>query len=208
MTVRLCALCALIEKTKSFIDVGCDHGYVVKYVSDNKLAASITACDISAPSLDKARALLGENCGVRFVCADGKHAASGHETVLISGMGGIEIVEIIGGCNPKTFILSPQSHARDVRKTLLEKNYSIEFDRVVYDGKYYDVIKATLGGGTDMLKGASASRLEYGMFLNVKNDALVNKLRSLEKAVASYPPTAANLQKLENIKEALSWQLR
>ena len=59
-----------------------------------------------------------------------------------------------------------------------------------------------------MLKGASASRLEYGMFLNVKNDALVNKLRSLEKAVASYPPTAANLQKLENIKEALSWQLR
>ncbi len=208
MTGRLGAVCALIEKTQSFIDVGCDHGYTVQYVLNNNLAEKITACDISAPSLAKAKALLGENCGVKFVCADGKIAAKGHDTVLISGMGGIEISSIIKCCSPKTFILSPQSHVREVRKTLLENDYRITFDKAMRDGKYYDVIKATFGGGKEMLENASEPRLEYGMFLDEKNDALISKLVALKKAVESYPPTAENLRKLEIIEEALSWQLR
>lgn len=209
MTARLAALCALIDKTPSFIDVGCDHGFVVQYVYAHRLADTITACDISAPSLDKAKKLLGEDGGVRFVCADGAVAAAGHDTVLVSGMGGKEILSVMRGCAPRTFILSPQSHVREVREELLRRDYDIVFDRVVRCGKkFYDCIKATRGGGNARLAQAKAVQLAYGMFLHEKNDALLEKLHTLEKAFASYPPTEENERTRAEIKEAIQWQLR
>lgn len=209
MTGRLGEICSLIDYTDSFIDVGCDHGYVVKYVSDNALAGRITACDISKPSLFKAERLLRGYSGIDFVCADGASVAAGHSTVLISGMGGLEITNIILCCRPQTFIVSPQSHVREVRLTLLERDYNIVYDRVISDGKkYYDVIKAAYGGGKDRLRDIKELELKFGMFLGVKNDALLRRLESMLKAVKTYPATEENKTKEQEIKEAIKCQLR
>lgn len=209
MTERLRYLCSLIDRTDSFIDVGCDHGYVVKYVSDNKLADRITACDISLPSLDKARKLL---CGVEnidFVHADGKTAARGHDTVLVSGMGGKEIISVMCGCAPRKFIVSPQSHAREVRKELLSRDYKIVDDKLIKDGgKYYDVIKAVKGGGIKQLEKTKTVQLAFGMFLSEYNEVLAERLNGLYDTVLAYPPTAENRLKADEIKEAILWQLR
>lgn len=208
MTLRLKTICSLITRTASFIDVGCDHGYVVKYVADNGLAESIAACDISEPSLDKARALLGKDCGVRFYCGDGADCARGYDTVLISGMGGLETVHIIRGCTPNVFILSPQSHVYEVRKTLLIRDYKIVEDKVIYDGKYYDVIKAKLGGGTNQLDSADELQLKYGMNLRQKNEDLKNRLEAMLASVTKFPQTEENACKRKEIEEALLWQSR
>lgn len=209
MTARLTALCALIERTQSFIDVGCDHGYAVEYVVKHRLAKQVTACDISAPSLEKAKRRLGENSGVTFVCADGATAADGYETVLVGGMGGLEILSICAGCSPRVFILSPQSHVCDVRKYLLERDYDIVYDRVIKDGKkFYDILKATRGGGLARLAHTQNIQLTYGMFIQEHNDALVEKLRNLQTAIQSYPRTDENVRKSEEIKETLAWQQR
>ena len=206
MSIRLNSLCALIEKTDSFIDVGCDHGYAVEFVCKNKLADKITACDISQPSLNKAKKLLEGYDGVNYVCADGSVAAAGHSTVLISGMGGLEIVKIIGGCSPQVFILSPQSHAYEVRRTLLERDYRIVYDRVIFDGKYYDIIKAERGGGLKQSKSVTPVMLNYGIYVGEHNPALCDKLNCLLNAVNAYPKTPQNELKSELIKEALRCQ--
>lgn len=205
MSIRLNALCALIEYTDSFIDVGCDHGYAVEYVCKNKLADKITACDISQPSLNKAKKLL-EGYNVNYVCADGAVAAAGHSTVLVSGMGGLEIVKIIKGCSPQTFILSPQSHACEVRQTLLERDYCIVYDKVISDGKYYDIIQAERGGGLKQSKYVTPVMLNYGIYVSEHNDALCDKLTDLLSTVSQYPENPQNKQKIQLIKEALRCQ--
>ena len=209
MTARLKALCALIDPCESFIDVGCDHGYVVQFVWERQIAPRITACDISRPSLEKARKRLGECANVTFVCDDGARAAAGHHTVMVAGLGGAEICSVMSGCSPQTFILSPQSQADAVRQALLTRDYAIVYDRVVQDGgKFYDVIKATRGGGHAQGAETSVLQLRFGMFLQEKNAALYEKLRAREKALRSYPSTEENARKLSEIEEAILWQLR
>lgn len=214
MTARLRALCALIERTQSFIDVGCDHGQVVRYVYEHGLADKITACDISAASLCKAKALLGATSAVSFVCADGFTAAAGHETVCIAGMGGRETVHILSGCDPRVCILSPQSEAREVRAELLRRGYGITFDRVIADGgKYYDILRAEKQkqDATDDVPAsdtAQAVRLRFGMFADKQNDALREKLLRLRAAYRTYPPTEENVRILQETEEALRWQQR
>lgn len=209
MTERLQRLCALIEPTESFIDVGCDHGYVAQYVADRKLAGRIAACDISAASLKKAERLIGRNAGVEFICADGRVAAQGYETVLIGGMGGRETVAILKGCTPNTAILSPQSQVSSVRDYLLHADYAVTDDAVLRDGrKYYDVIRAKRGGGKAQLAAAHPLQLQFGMFLHIRNDCLLRRLTEWRAALETYPPTRENIRKLQNVKEAISWQLR
>lgn len=205
MTERLKTICSLVGRTGSFIDVGCDHGYAVRYVWQHALADKITACDISAPSLAKARALLGEDSGVNFVCGDGAQAAQGYDTVLVSGLGGLEICSVIEHCEPEVFILSPHSHAYEVRKMLAAKDYRIVYDRVIRDGKFYDVIKAERGGA-DV---PDEIRCRYGTFaLTEKNDALVCKLGSELAARQKYPAREDNLHRIKEIEEVLEWQQR
>ncbi|MDE6399210.1 MAG: class I SAM-dependent methyltransferase, partial [Clostridiales bacterium] len=108
-----------------------------------------------------------------------------------------------------TFILSPQSHPELVRERLLERDYSIVYDRVAQDGgKFYDILQAKRGGGKEQLARTIPLQLAWGMFLQEKNEALRKKLRAREAALASYPPTQENLRKLRQVKEALLWQLR
>ena len=204
---RLSALCALIDSCESFIDVGCDHGQAVQFVVEHRLADRITACDISAPSLEKAKRLLGGSSGVTFVCADGAQVAEGHETVLISGMGGKEICAIMAACSPKTFVLSPQSHAYEVRAALNHRGYEIVHDEVIFDRKYYDIIKAVKTEATP--KRLSEAELLYGAFACThKNEALLSKLRRDLSKVQSFPKTQENEAKQRCITEVLSWQLR
>lgn len=202
---RLSALCDLVDPCESFIDVGCDHGYAVRYVCERRLAKRITACDISAPSLEKARRLLGEREGLTYVCADGAAVAEGHETVLISGMGGKEMCAVMAACSPDTFVLSPQSHAYDVRVALSASGYEIVHDEVIFDRKFYDVIKAVRGEP----KNLGESELQYGAFVRTKkNDALIEKLCRAQEKIRRFPQTAQNEAKRKTIEEVLLWQLR
>ena len=205
---RLTALCALIDPCESFIDVGCDHGQTVQYVCEHRLARRITACDISAPSLEKAKKLLGEAECVTFVCADGAAVAAGHETVFISGMGGREMCAVMAACRPQTFVLSPQSHAYEVRAALLAGGYEIVHDEVIFDRKYYDAVKAVRSENATPQRLGEAE-LFYGAFVRTKrNEALIAKLQRLLAQAERFPPTQENEAKKRRIREVLSWQLR
>ena len=208
MRERLRRICSLIEFTPSFIDIGCDHGLVVKYVLDNNLSSRVVACDISLDSLSKAKRLIGEDSRAEFVCGDGALINHGCDTVLISGLGGIEMLSIIESCFPKEYILSPQSHAYEVRKSLLCRDYDIVYDEVLFDGKFYDVIKAVRGGGLTRLEKTDEVRLEYGIYADRYNPALKEKAEKLLEMISHYPCSSENERKTVALKEVLKWQSR
>ena len=68
------------------------------------------------------------------------------EQVLIAGMGGEEILNILReGFLPPALVLQPMRHAPNapkVRAYLLENGYSIVRDFTFFDGKFYDVLRA------------------------------------------------------------------
>ncbi|MDU2202943.1 MAG: SAM-dependent methyltransferase, partial [Anaerococcus hydrogenalis] len=53
ITKRLENIANLVEKGKSVIDIGTDHGLVPLYLAKNNISKDILATDISAKSLKK-----------------------------------------------------------------------------------------------------------------------------------------------------------
>lgn len=146
---RIETLCALLKRTTTFADVGCDHGYCSEYMLKNGLCEFAILSDISKGSLQKATTLLREyvNAGkAKGVLGNGfVGVPKDTEEVLIAGMGGEEIVAILSheryGFMPQKFVFQPMLNPDKLRAYILENGGFIERDYTFRaDGKFYDVI--------------------------------------------------------------------
>lgn len=150
---RIAKICSYIEKSKTFADVGCDHGYCAQFAIEQGLCEKAYITDISAKSLAKAEKLLAKHIesGTCIpVCCDGLEGLEKDcEQVLIAGMGGEEILKILRqGFIPEKFIFQPMKNAPELRAFLIESGCKITADDIFYDGKYYFIIKGERVGGT------------------------------------------------------------
>ncbi len=145
---RIDTLCSFLKKTKSFADVGCDHGYCSEYVLKNGLCDNVIFSDVSKGSLAKAEKLLArytQEGRAKAVLGDGFYGVPNDtETVLIAGMGGSEIVSILSdkryGFIPNYFIFQPMHDAEKLRRYLIGEGACILRDYTFEDGKFYDII--------------------------------------------------------------------
>ena len=80
-------------------DVGCDHGYLSAYLLERCECLRVLACDVSAPSLQKAKDHMrakGYADRVRFDVGDGLAVVDGAmDAIVIAGMGGQLILRIV-----------------------------------------------------------------------------------------------------------------
>ena len=186
MNKRLEIIFSEIPACLSFADVGCDHGYIAKAVLDSGKCDDVVISDISAPSLNKAEKLLKRyiDCGkARAVVCDGLRLVPKRNTVLISGMGGEEIIKILSEAPFKTerLILSPMKNQDKVRAYLLENGYGITKDYTFCDQRFYHLIIAELGKNIEPY---TAVELEFGRD-NLKlrpTDFILYIKKELEKA--------------------------
>ncbi len=146
---RIEILCSLLSPAEVFADVGCDHGYCSEYMLKNSLCKKAILSDVSKGSLAKAEALLSayiEKGLAVPVLGDGFYGVPPEtDEVIIAGMGGREIVEILSdekyGFLPRTFVLQPMHDAEKVRRYLVGAGAYLERDFTFRDGKFYDVIR-------------------------------------------------------------------
>ena len=147
---RLEEIYSHIETLGVLADVGCDHGYLSKMVVDGKKASKIYSTDVSEKCLKKAEDLLKseiENGVVIPVCTDGLKGLSNIDQVVIAGMGGEEIVQILREYlkreTPKRIVLQPMKNTKKVRSYLLSFGLNLVKDYTFfYDRKFYDLIVA------------------------------------------------------------------
>lgn len=146
---RIEIICSYLKESKSFADVGCDHGYCSEYVLKNGLCKRVIFSDISAGSLKKAETLLAPyviNGMANGVVGDGFFGVpKDTEQVLIAGMGGFEICSILSderyGFLPETFVFQPMHDGEKLRRYILKNGGYIERDFTFFDGgKFYDLI--------------------------------------------------------------------
>ena len=123
---RLSAVAGLVRNGKRVADIGCDHGKLLEELfRQNKITYGF-ASDISAPSVNKAVELLTKNNrNFDYAVGDGlekieeKHSI---KQVVISGMGGLEIIKIMED-NPlklDKFVLCPHNNEIVLKNWLIK----------------------------------------------------------------------------------------
>ncbi len=163
-TKRLNTIFSELERCEKFADIGCDHGYCTEYMLKNNLCKSAVISDISAECLKKAQVLLSDyvKSGIlQSVCCNGlEKVPFDCDFVLIAGMGGEEIINILkNGYFPEKLLLQPMKNSSKLREFLLLNGYEIIADYTFCDEKFYDIVKAKKNG---YVSEYSLRELEFG----------------------------------------------
>lgn len=156
LSKRLQKIVDFVPKDTKVCDIGTDHGYIPVYLIKSHISKQVIATDISKGSLDKIIDLvekekLEDSIDMRL--GDGLDIISPHEveTLIIAGMGGILISEILEKDKDitrtiKNFIFQPMVGGEELRKYLTENNFQIVDEELIFeDGKYYEIIFAREG---------------------------------------------------------------
>lgn len=173
MTTRLETLSPRLAKIKRYVskrrvaDIGCDHGKLIDDLFASGLIDYAFVSDISEPSVQKAVVLLTKH-GYNFdyAVADGLQAIKPEhniEEVVISGMGGLEIIKILSNntTNISDFVLQPQNNEIALKKFLVSHGYNIIKDQIVKDRHmFYNVLKVIK---TNKKQHISAFYLQFGV---------------------------------------------
>ena len=151
---RLLAVAEAIPQCGSMVDCGCDHGYVSIYAMENGRAERITASDINRGPLENAEkeiAAAGLSDKIETRLTDGLCGIDRHDCVVIAGMGGETIEEIISKA-PWTkdsvhLILQPMTKPEILREYLYNEGFGIYREQIVREGVHmYSIISAKFSG--------------------------------------------------------------
>lgn len=142
---RLKAAAALCRRGVTVCDVGTDHALLACHLAMNG-AKEIIASDINDGPLEAARETVIRTGvkNVRVLKSDGLQNIDFADDVIICGMGGELIADIINGCRflseDTHFILQPMTKAEILRRRLYADGFEILEERTAYDGKRAYVI--------------------------------------------------------------------
>ncbi len=152
---RLEAVAALVKSGERIADIGTDHGYLPVFLCRTGKISNAIASDINVGPLNSCLEFvrqegLEEKIQVRL--SDGLEGFCEDEfdTVIIAGMGGELIADILAKCNylsKKHIILNPMTHPELARKFLFDNGFEIVHDLIVQDKKHhYSVFDAFYSG--------------------------------------------------------------
>ena len=132
---RISAIVSLTKGINTLLDIGCDHGLVIKEALDNNYIKQGIASDINVGPLNSAKTNL-KGYPVKFVLSDGfLNINDNYDGVVIAGMGAHLICNILKNA-PKdeniTYILQPNGRYEILRKYLSENNFKIINEILVY----------------------------------------------------------------------------
>ncbi len=192
---RMSAILAEIPKGKNLADIGADHGYISINYAINNPNNLVVASDISKKSIEKAYLSAKKLHLDNYITTvgDGLLPIQHYDidVILISGMGGEEIIKIINNEKKYPFyILSPQKNTDKVRQCLSENNICpIKDYKVLSDGKFYDIMVCKQGeynpSEYELLFGCGSGEdfCEYKKFMNKNLSDLTKKVSDNEKVV-------------------------
>lgn len=218
LTDRLQKITDFIDKGESVADIGTDHGFLPISLWESGKSPYVILSDVNAGPLEKARYNIvkyypGEDFDLRI--GDGINTLKPAEVdaVVIAGMGGLLISEILGA-DPeltrsfKKFILQPRNAQDKLRGWLLGNGFRIDNEALVREGKY--LCEIILAVPSDQRAETSGIDLEISPLLFEKKDPLLvefieNKIR-IEKKILEAIRAGANkgqADKLEKSEERI-----
>jgi len=200
---RLKTAAALCRSGGVICDVGTDHALLACYLAKNG-AKEVVASDINDGPLESARRIVEqEGCdNVRVLKSDGLAEIDYADDVIICGMGGELIADIITGCRFLTantrFILQPMTKPELLRRRLYADGFEILEERTAYDGKraYVVMLAAYTGEKRDIDEFfAFSGKVTDPKFLKLTAEKLLKNARGMDSS-ESFAEEAAQLRSL------------
>ncbi|MFR8078260.1 MAG: tRNA (adenine(22)-N(1))-methyltransferase [Christensenellales bacterium] len=163
LTKRLQTALDLLPACRLAADIGCDHGIAAEALLCQRKCQKVLACDISAPSLEKAKARLtraGLAAHAEFFCCDGLAKANEADGALLLGMGGRTIVEILQKGRSllpqmRGLVAGPAGHAEALYRVLPALGLRVEDERIVWEnGRFFPLVLLVPGTQRPLLGAA------------------------------------------------------
>ena len=223
LSKRLKAVADYVNKGAKLADIGSDHAYLPTYlVQKNEVEFAVAGEVVKGPfEIAKnhvAQANLKENIQVRL--ANGLAAIENVDkidTIVIAGMGGILISEILEAgkgklSSVKRLILQANNHEDTLRQWLTEHQFVIKAEQILLEaGKFYEIIVAEPTTNENPV--LSANDLLFGPFLSKEKSVIFQQkwqkeLNTLNKIIDRLPDEQTEkreevLTEIAKIKEVL-----
>jgi len=153
---RLKGIIDFVPKNSIVGDIGTDHGHIPTYLIKYNISKKVIATDISKDCLQKAIDYIDELDYRKYIetrLGDGLKPFRPYEidTLIIAGMGGVLIREILEEDKEKTksitnFIFQPMTAGDELRKYLKENQFKIIKEGLIKEeDKFYEIIYAKQG---------------------------------------------------------------
>lgn len=216
LSERLSMVAAMVVESSDpackYIDIGTDHAYLPVFLIQSKKADKVIATEIAKKPLENARKTVARyklSERIDLVLTNGLKNidTSGKCEIIISGMGGTLIAEILPVAENIRhedihLVLQPQSHAFDVREWLCKNGFQIEYESVCEDdGKIYHAISAYYKN--DYTKADDVGYFYFGELKNIKDEKakyLINKqLKVINNRIKGLTESGRNPEELERM---------
>lgn len=160
LSLRLKKALEMMEGLECPADIGCDHGYLAAALLEQKGCRRVAACDISQPSLEKAKQL-GQRRGLldrmEFFLGSGLQVLTPGEWdgAAILGMGGELIASILeegalAAKQMRRLVLQPMGGEKELRAYLYTHCYHVQEDVIIREGRrYYQLLCVSPGDEQD-----------------------------------------------------------
>ncbi|HBF0234542.1 TPA: SAM-dependent methyltransferase [Clostridioides difficile] len=201
LTDRLLKIASLVSDGKKIADIGTDHGYIPVYLlKEGKVPFAVLA-DVNKGPLDNAHKEVIQNnlldkVDLRLGSGIEILEIGEVEEVIIAGMGGILISEILEAKkevahNVEKLILQPMQAQEELRYYLLNNGYEILEEVLVReDFRIYEIIVAKYTGKNTIIE--DEIYYEVGIKLLENKDSLFNDF--IEKKIKTYSSIVNKLE--------------
>ncbi len=198
LTDRLQVLADQIEEQETMADIGTDHGFLPIALWERKICPHVILTDVSSGSLEKAcqtgyAAYPGQKFDLRLGSGLRVLKQGEVDAVVIAGMGGILMTEILGEDLEKTrsfqkLVLQPRSGQGKLRHWLICHDFQITRESLVREGKYICEILTVVPGDY-----AAAGLSEEAPTANVSREILGKGPDDIEYEVPPWILSAGEL---------------
>ena len=144
---RIQAIVEALQGYHTVLDIGTDHGYVLKDALDLNYIQKGIASDLREKPLQKAKELL-KNYPVTFYQSDGFLSIDiPFDVAVIAGMGSYTIIDILKNRPDlkEDLLVMPHDNIDVLRRYLAENNFMIDYEKIIYDRHFYTLFKIKRG---------------------------------------------------------------
>lgn len=156
LSIRLKTIASLVPLGARVCDIGTDHARLPIYLKQQNIAKTVIACDLNEKPLEFAKKNVEESgiSDIEIRLGDGLSPIKENEvdTVIIAGLGGEVISDIISKCkwvknNNIKLILQPTTSADFLRRFLISNGFQISKEIPLCENKkLYSIIDITYTG--------------------------------------------------------------
>ena len=214
ISYRLKVISSFINKDSIVVDIGCDHALLPIYLVKENKSKLVYAVDNKTGPLNRAILNIKANNLNDFIIpilSDGFKNLTNlkYDTVVISGMGGILIKDILDFSlikNNPLLILEPNNDSKVVRSHLMNNDYKIINESFIKcKGHYYPII---IGIKSNSKVNYSQLELEYGPIIlknkpNEFKEYIKKKINILTEAKKKAKSTESIINEIKQLEEII-----